>query len=47
MTAWVKETKIEDLASVSMMSQGKWKRYVSQELDGREDEPLVGLFFKV
>jgi hypothetical protein len=43
MTAWVKQVKEDDLASVRMMPQGKWKRYNAQI----GNEPLVGIFFKV
>jgi mannose-6-phosphate isomerase-like protein (cupin superfamily) len=35
MTAWVKEIRDDELVPVAMMSQGKWKRYVSEEPDGR------------
>lgn len=35
MTAWVREIREDELAPVAMMPQGKWKRYVSVEDDGR------------
>ena len=35
MTVWVKEIREDELAPVAMMPQGKWKRYVSLEPDGR------------
>ena len=36
MTVWVKEIREQELSPVAMMPQGgKWKRYVSQEADGR------------
>ena len=36
MTAWVKEIREAELTPVPRMPQGgKWKRYVSQEADGR------------
>ena len=35
MTAWVQAIKLEELASIAMMPQGKWKRYVSLSPDGR------------
>jgi len=34
-TAWVKEIREDELASVATMPQVKWKRYVSAESDGR------------
>jgi quercetin dioxygenase-like cupin family protein len=35
MTAWVKEIAEEELGKVTTVPQGKWKRYVSVEADGR------------
>jgi mannose-6-phosphate isomerase-like protein (cupin superfamily) len=36
MTVWVKEIREDELTPVARMPQGgKWKRYVSQEPDGR------------
>jgi mannose-6-phosphate isomerase-like protein (cupin superfamily) len=35
MTAWVKEIREEELGKVTTVPQGKWKRYVSVEADGR------------
>ena len=36
MTVWVKEIREDELTPVAMMPQGgTWKRYVSQEEDGR------------
>lgn len=36
MTAWVREIREDELAPVAMMPQGgTWKRYVSEEEDGR------------
>ena len=35
MPAWVKEIRVDELSSVTMMAQGKWKRYVSTTPEGR------------
>ena len=36
MTAWIKRIREDELAPVPQMPQGgEWKRYVSQEADGR------------
>ncbi len=35
MTAWVKEIREDELVPVDRAPQGVWKRYVSQEEDGR------------
>jgi len=34
MTAWVKELKVEELSASPIMTQGKWKRYVSLDAEG-------------
>ena len=43
MTVWVKEIREDELAPVAMMPQGKWKRYVSLEPDGRRYDLWHGL----